>query len=841
MVRWRSKRWGWMGLAFGLLVATSPLITSSGQAAEGAALSLEVSPGATYRIERVEEELTLAIRNNRINLQSQIDRLRDPRILNALVLGGRRAENIIRLQLAPGVVVSDRLTRNPSRIMLSLMPPSASLEGGRSLVRKVMRTPFEALQAALEGPDVPLPDPAVGPDLLFAGSRVRYPVPLPAIPITLTDWRPVRPSFGSGQDADLIQIALELLGKGDARQALVELDKFEKRYPQSPSLSSVRMLTIEAKLELALEQPTARMEALEQLKRALRSAPKDPARGRALFLAGRCYLDLQYFAEAAAMFRDALSQVPARTPARAPLLLALALAETRRRAPEAALTALLEVVPMLDPQKQGQVILAIAAVLAQQGQYRRVLKVLDIVDANWRSLASSSTFVLLEAESLYRLNRFAESRPAFERLQTLMGIDPPRIYSFRIGECLMMEKRYQEARRLFIPSTSRIPPESARWIEAMQKLRIHQIDLSVEADAGRRKVLVDQLRQLRLDTPFAPVTEEVALELVKYHVRLGDLGEAIGQLRMFLAANKGHAHRRAVVNVVWIQIQKQIQTWFKEVKYFELLALYELVYPVVMEEGVYDIATAYTVARSYMSLSLYEKAYESVSEAFFLESASRTLSDNALLLMAECLRELKRYDEARRILGYLRGRKTQGSDSAARATLEDAHILEAEGKLVEAIEAYRRYAQLETRGNARGNALSRAASLITATRGCKAALPDLLELSQRVKPLADAAARGATAEVYYKLGECQYALDRFDDAAGSLIMALSRDGKHASSSFARYTLGRCYEALHRDSEAQILFRVLAGEHERRPEDTWVRLAQEALDQYAWKKNLTSIN
>lgn len=862
-------RWlaGWAGL---LLLA---LIGSELQAAPPQNLVLDVTPGALVSTSRKGADVTVVIRNNQTNLREQIERLRTPHIVGLLVLSGQNQETILRMTLAPGVVVTDTLSRNPSRLILGLRDlddagerparvdgqrasaqrgtssptglsaiasaGAESLPEGQALESMLAQMPIDqATLLVLDAAEPPRRAVDLDRPIFCIGSRVMYPVPLPPESLTIRDWNP--PNLGelTGAEAALVGRGLALLSSGKPAEAEQEFRKFERRFPASPFLNDVRYLVVEARFAAAKAsgRSSLRLEAIERLRDQLRLAPKSLKRLRPLYVAGLTYLDLKYYAEASTMFRDVLAGTPEADPNRVKVLVALGWSDYHRFANEDALLAYRTAFPLLDTEWKREVLLSMTTLMAQKGWYKHVLDLLVILKQHYPETTKSLLYRVLHAESLYRLDRFEESRVMFEQIRAEMGRATPRLYEYRIGEALMVAQRLKEARRQFLAPSLESSADKRKWQEAMQQLRNLQMDMLVDKDSpGRLVVNLEKLRKLRSDSPFAPVAEEAMIEFIKYYIVREMLTDSLGILKTFLVAHPSNSHHRTMLQLVWKQVQEQLERDFKAERYFEMLGLYEKAHPVVMVSGNYESSVNYLVARAYANLGLFDMSYRTLSEGFFIEGSSQVLEDRSLLMLAEVQRGQGKHAEARKALAFVRARNP-GPETVKLAHLEDARNFAAEGQVREAVTAWREYANREEDPANRALELTRAGAYVVDKRGCDEAMALLRDAAAAAKTVVGEA-RERQAETFYQYGQCLFELKRYEEAANALRDALSRQPVHQMTTFARYAIGRSYLQTKREADGELLLKGLASELGKNPEDPWMKLASEELDQLSWRRSL----
>lgn len=864
---------------FGALVALLLCWLSSGTllAAPPQNIVLEVSPGSSVSSTRRGSDVTVVIRGNQVNIREQVERLRTPHITGLLVLSGQNQETILRMTLAPGVVVTDSVSRNPSRLILSMrdldapIASSSRAESGRSVAGPAPSSASSLATIASAGAES-LPDGQVLENMLeqlpidqatllvldaaepprrpadlekpifCIGSRVMYPVPLPPESLTIKDWNP--PNLGelAGAEAALVGRGLALLSAGQPAEAEQEFRKFDRRFPDSPNVNDVRYLMVEARFAAAKAsgRSSLRLEAIERLRDQLRLAPKSLKRLRPLYIAGLTYLDLKYYAEASTMFRDVLAGTPADDPNRAKVLVALGWSDYHRFANEDALLAYRTAFPLLDPDWKREVLLSMTTLMAQKGWYKHVSDLLVILKQHYPETTRSLLYRVLHAEALYRLDRLEESRVMYEQIRAEMGRETPRLYEYRIGEALMVAQRLKDARRSFLAPSLETSSDKRKWQEAFQQLRNLQMDMLVDKDSPARLVVnLEKLRKLRTENPFAPIAEEATIEFIKYYIVRDMLTDSLGILKTFLVAHPTNSHHRTMLQLVWKKVQEQLEKDFAAERYFEMLGLYEKAYPVVMVSGNFESSVNYLVARAYANLGLFDTAYKTLSEGFFIEGSSQVLEDRSLLMLAEVQRGQGKYEEARKALKFLRARNP-GSETLKLAFLEDARTYAQEGQVREAVTAWRAYVTLESDPTAKVRELAKAGSYVVDKRGCGEALALLGDATLTARSI-QGSARADLAGPFYSYGQCLFELKRYEEAANALREALSRQPVHEMTTFARYAIGRSYLQTRREADGELLLKTLASELGKNPDDPWMKLASEELDQLSWRRSLTGTN
>lgn len=845
---------------------------------------LEVTPGTRTTINRRGNDVTVVIRNNRSNVRDQIERLRSQAVTGLLVLSGPNQETILRMSLAPGYSLSSAESVNPPRLILSLRNREASLlanqgagegraAGGararagsagarasaapsvtltgmigaateRLSEQALAALPLEtAVERALESAEPPRRPVDLNSNVLCLGSRVMYPVPLPEENLVMEDWTP--PVLGNlqGKEAELVTRGLELMAQNKGAEAEAELRKFERRYATSPHINDVRYLVVEAHFMAANNsgKTTSKLEAIERLRDQLRRNPDNYNRLRSLYLAGRIYVDLRYYHEGSTMFRDVLAGIAPDDPNRQKVLIAVGWSDYHRYSNDDALLAYRTAFSLVGPERQAQILMALSTVMAQKGWYFHLLDLLTLVRVHFPKLVNGTLYRVLLAESLYRTDRFQESREIFEKLKAELARSFPRLYEYRIGEALIVEQRFKEARKYFLAPSLETSTDKRKWQEAMQTLRNLQMDMVTDADSETRLLNnLEKLRKLRNDSPFPPIAEEVTIEFIKYYVSRNNLFDALGMLKTFLTAHSKNSHSRTMLDMVWAKVQNQLLEDYKADRYFEMLGLYERAYPVVAAAGAYESKVTYLVARTYANLGLYDRAYRTISEGFFIEGSTQMLSDESMLMLVEVQRGQKRYVEARKALAYLRSR-SQDPDTLKKAILEEARLNEAEGHFADALKAYRTYTSLETDLATKIQTLTYAAAMMTQANGCTAALPILKDARELAYQVKDPKERGKVSDTFYRYGECLFAEKRYDEAATALRDAMSREPTHALVTFARYAIAKSYGATKREKDGETLLRLLADEKTRLPDDPWVRMAVEEIDQLEWRRSLNNLN
>lgn len=851
--------------------------------AQAQSLALELSPEATHQVQRRGSDVTLTIRNNRTNVREQLERLRTQSITGMLVLSGADGEQLVRMSLAPGVSLSDRRVGNPPRLVLNLQsggeatnasrtstqgqsrarnpnarPGSAAQEARRPLdagavsgstgrlltFDALARMPLlEALGAVIDEAEPPRRPADLEGQLLCLGSRVMYPVNLPDYKLTLERWGAVTIPGAEGAEAELIQRGLNLLAEGNPGEAETELRKFEKRFPKSPRLNDVRYLTVEARFVNAEKsgRSSLRLEAMERLRDQLRLDPKNYHRVRLLYIAGRTYQDLKYHHEASTMFRDALAGIRADDPNRHKVLVALGWSDYKRYANDDALLVWRTAMPLISREQQSEIMMALASLMAQKGMYNHVQNILALVRQHFPENMSSVLYRVLEAESLYRLDKFQESRIIFEKLRAELGKDVPRLYEYRIGEALMVEQRFKEARRLFFAPSLESTSDKRKWQEALQVLRNLQMDMITDKDSETRlQNNLGKLQVLRTDNPYPPIAEEADLEFIKYYVGRGNLIDALGLLKNFMAAYSKNTLARPILNLVWRRVQQRLKQFYDREQYFEMLGLYEVAYPIISAAGAYDSDVTYLVTRAYMNMGLFELAYKIISEGFFIEGSSRILEDQSLLMLSEIQRGQGKFDDARKALAYLRS-NSKNPESLKQAYLEEGRIFEKSGNPLKAADAYRQYGNLEQEPLARVRELTRAGSVMTSIRGCEGGMPLLKNAVQAAEAIKDPKLRTQVADPFYRYGECLYTLKQFQQVPEIMREAINRDPVHPLITFARYAIAKSYLGMKREKDGELLLRMLSEERARLPDDPWVRMATEEIEQLIWQRSLTGTN
>lgn len=366
------------------------------------------------------------------------------------------------------------------------------------------------------------------------------------------------------------------------------------------------------------------------------------------------------------------------------------------------------------------------------------------------------------------------------------------------------------------------------------------MDLIVGESEIRTQISLEKLRRLRASSPFAPVSEEVLIEFIKYYANQGNLPDALAMLRTFLNVNRTNSHRNTIVSMVVTKIEAQIRRDYEAKRYFEMLGLYELAAPVITGEQSYEADIAYLVARAYLELGLYDYAYRAVSEAFFVEGSTRRLSDSALLLLAEIQRNQGKFADVLRTLTFLRQR-TDSKDALRRAALEEARMFEGQGNTDLAVFAYSHYAALEPNLLRKASSLARAGMLVAEKDGCIKGLPFLKQASAFARQASTDDERGELGNVFYQMGECLFSLERYNEAGDSFLTALSWKPNHHLATFARYSLGRAYLEQDRIKEAHLVFEAMARDKEASPKDPWLRMGEQALEQIDWRQSLVAID
>lgn len=857
--------------AVGILEPDTRLIASHSVQAQSKSVALVITPGTTAQLSRAGSTVTIVVRNNGTNLRDQIDRLRTQAVTGLLVLSGATGETIIRISMAPGYQISQQISRNPPRLILNMqapvkpkaaavsrsrasasaiaalapadLAPTEATEGGVSS-SALERLPLdEALTLVLDVAEPPRRPVDMNSNVLCVGSRVMYPIPLPNEKVTLEDWTPATVGTATGVEADLIKRGLDLMAQNMGYEAEQELRKFERRYPKSASVGDVRYLIIEAKFSAALKarKNTSRMEAIERLRDQLRTDPKNYNRIRSLYLAGRTYLDLKYYHEASTMFRDALAAVAPSDPNRAKVLLALAWADYNRYANDDSLLAYRTAFPLVNEEKKGEILLALASLMAQKGWYSHLLDMLSLIKIHYPKRVNTQLYRVLLAEGLYRMDRLIESRTLFEQLRAELGKDVPRLYEFRIGEAFIVEQRFKEARKLFFAPSLEPTADKRKWQEAMQALRNLQMDMVTDKDSETRLLgNLEKLRKLRTESPFAPVAEEVTIEFIKYYVARSNLTDALGMLKTFLTAHAGNSHNRTMLQLVWDKVQSQILEDYNAERYFEMLGLYERAYPIVSSAGAYESKVTYLVARAYLNLGLFDQAYKTISEGFFIEGSTDMLEDNSLLMLAEIQRGQGKFEESRRALTFLR-KKSTSPESLRQAMLQEARTWEKEGKIAEATRVYRQYVAMEPEMALRVKELTHAGAMVTQAQGCDAALPVLKDAVQLATQMKGVQERTAVADTFYRYGECLFSVKKYTESADVLRDAMSRDPAHPLLTFARYAIAKSYIASSRQQDGELLLQILADESAKNPDDPWSRMAAEEIEQLNWRRAINGMN
>lgn len=853
--------------------------------AQSQSMVLETSPGAKATISRRGNDVTVVVRNNRTNLREQVERLRTQAVTGMLVLSGPDQETIIRMSLAPGYSLGTSQSTNPPRLILNLRggrselpardvsgPQAVAVERARTLqaVREavapaaaeranlgvvggsselptqseLLSLPLNtAVERLLSAGEPPRRNADLNSNVLCLGSRVMYPVPLPDDTLDLEDWTPF--SFGrmQGKEAELAQRGLTLLSENKPAEAEEELRKFDRRFPNSAYIKDVRYLALEARFlaALAAKKATARLEAIERLRDLLRQDPNNYNRLRVIYLAGRTYVDLRYYHEASTMFRDALAGISNDDPNRQKILVAVGWSDYHRYSNDDALLAYQTAFPLVSQERQGALLMAISTVMAQKGWYAHLLDLLVLVNKHYPKLVNSTLYRVLLGEGLYRTDRFQESRSVFEKLKAEMSRNFPRLYEYRIGETYIVEQRFKEARKSFLAPSLETSTDKRKWQEAMQALRNLQMDMVTDKDSETRLLNdLEKLRKLRNDSPFPPISEEVTIEFIKYYISRHNLLDALGMLKTFLSAHPNNSHSRTMLQLVWEQVQSKLLEDYKAERYFEMLGLYERAYPVVAASGAYESKVTYLVARTYANLGLFDKAYRTISEGFFIEGSTQMLSDESMLMLAEVQRGQKKFEEARKAIAYLRSR-TQNPDTLKKAMLEEARLNEKEGRFANALKAYRAYVDMESDLSTRIQTLTYAASMMTQANGCAAALPILKEARDQAYLVKDPKEREKVSDTYYRYGECLYAENKYTEAAEALRDAMSREPTNKLVTFARYAIAKSYLSSKRTADGEMLLRMLSDEKTRLPDDPWVRMAAEEVDQIEWRKSLEKLN
>lgn len=868
--RWRLLSW-LLGLWW---------LSMSGMA-QAQNLALELSPEATHQMTRRGSDVTLTIRNNRTNVRDQLERLRTQTITGMLVLSGAEGELIVRMSLAPGVNISDRRVGNPPRLLLNLESGGQSSQAssrpaptraGRTTARGSSAQPderrpldagavsgstgrmltfdalaqlplLEALGAVIDEAEPPRRPADLEGQLLCIGSRVMYPVNLPDYKLSLESWNAVTIPGAVGAEAELIQRGLDLLADAHPGEAETELRKFEKRFPQSPRLNDVRYLTVQARFANAEKsgRSSLRLEAMERLRDQLRLDPKNYNRVRLLYIAGRTYQDLKYHHEASTMFRDALAGIRSDDPNRHKVLVALGWSDYKRYANDDALLVWRTAMPLLSREQQSEIMMALASLMAQKGTYNHVRNMLALVRQHFPENVQTVLFRVLEAESLYRLDQFQESRIIYEKLRAELSKDVPRLYEYRIGEALMVEQRFKEARRLFLAPSLESTSDKRKWQEAMQALRNLQMDMIADKDSETRlQSNLSKLQILRTDNPYPPIAEEADLEFIKYYVGRGNLIDALGLLKNFMAAYSKNTLARPVLDLVWKRVQERLKMFYDREQYFEMLGLYEVAYPIVSAAGAYDSDVTYLVTRAYMNMGLFDLAYKTISEGFFIEGSSRILEDQSLLMLSEIQRGQGKYDDALRALSYLRS-NSQKPESLKLALLEEGRVHEKAGNPIKAADAYRQFGALEQDPILRVRELTRAGIVMTSARGCEGGTPLLKNAVQMASQVKDPKLRAQVADPYYRYGECLYTLKQYQQVPEVMRDAINRDPVHPLITFARYAIAKSYLGLKREKDGELLLRMLSEERTRLPDDPWVRMATEEIEQLTWQRSLTGTN
>lgn len=728
-------------------------------------------------------------------------------------------------------------TADDSNLDLKTKPSNAKLLSTADLIKEL-----DLILKTTEQPRTPLLDDS---PLFCLGSRVLYPVPLPPFPFTERSWLPQRPIMPDGEDGDYLSRCAKKIDDGKYKEAQSDLENFSRRFPDSTLKNHVQYYDLEASMRSIekVDKSNGVVALLEKLRGLIRKDQKHKMLPRLMFLAGQLYMDLKYYPEASSMYRRLLVIYPENSDkaevmqGRFVALKKLAWSESSRFSDDESIKYFRQALPLAKGAEQGEVVLLMSASIAHKGHYHKLRKLLDFIAETWPTMTTSLAYRVLDAESYYRVDNLKEAKDAYQALHDALKNKNPLIYDFRLGEVSMMQGKYKDARKFFATRSREEDPALKQWQDAMMELRMLQMDMD-DKSVSRRLISLEKLRKLRLENSFAPIVEEVLVEYVKYYMSLENLPDALGMLQSLLSSYRENTLRSILVERIWRQVEKSLREDLRQDRLLSMLGLYERAYSVLSKERSYSPEAAYLVAESYSKLGLYDQAYKVLSEAFLVEGATQVLTDRALLLMADVKRGQKKFNDARHTLELLR-KRTNDSISLLLAILEDAKILEEEGKLQEAANVYQRYATSVSDPLLAFNTLKRIGLKILSQKGCSQAIGVFSEAAKFAKNISTQSQIENAADVFYQQGECLFKLERYNEAIEAFSTGISKKSNHKMSTYARYAMANSYSKLQRNQDAERIYRALSKE--KNSDDVWVKLSKDTVEQLDWSRQTTQVN